>query len=172
MGILITTSRRTNQRTRRLAKELSWVIPFSVKINRGRMSLDDLKEFMFKEGFSRLIIITSKRGNPFKLLFLTPYHNMFEYNLQLYIEGVKLQLDAQLEKTIFSELEIEYVNGDIEIYNKLSSFIGKHLYDPSRDKGGTGKLVIDKTNSLTILKFTDLRGSVVYPVLKVYRKSI
>jgi len=170
MVILITTSRRTNQRVRRLAKELSWVIPFSLKINRGHMSLDDLRDYMYRRGYSRLLLITSRKGNPNQLIFLIPSIKKFDILMTLEIKSVKLQLDVG-RRTVINELEIEVRDGDVELCNNIKEFIGKSVYDPTRETGIPGKLVIEKADQeYTSLKFTDMNNHEVYPRLLVRRK--
>jgi len=166
MTILITTSRRTNQRTRRLAKELSWVIPFSIKINRGHMSLDDLRRLMYVKGFSKLIIITSRRGNPYIINFLYPSLKKFEYFLTLEIVGLKLQVDSKTH-TILNEMQLRYIGGDKRIFEKLKTFIGEYLYDPLRKNGIKGYLSIREGEGHTILQFENMDGEPIYPLLKV-----
>ena len=169
MAILITTSRRTNQRTRRFAKELSWVIPFSLKINRGHMGLDDLRDLMYRKGFSRLLIVYSREGNPSRILFLTPEMKRFNILMELEIKSLILQLDKGV-KSMVNELEIVYEEGDKEIYNILNEFIGNHIYDPTRIDGIHAKMILSSADSgYTMLRIVDGRGHELYPRLIVKR---
>lgn len=169
MAILITTSRRTNQRTRRFAKELSWVIPFSLKINRGHMGLDDLRDLMYRKGFSRLLIVYSRRGNPYKILFLTPEIKSFNILMELEIKSLILQLDKGV-RFVVSELEIVYEEGDREIYEILNEFIGNHIYDPTRIDGVYARMIISTTdNGYTVLRIIDRGKRELYPRLIVKR---
>jgi len=62
--ILVTTSRRPNRRIRSFVKDLVSVIPGSIRITRGHLSMKDLALDAANLGASRVIIVADRRGNP------------------------------------------------------------------------------------------------------------
>lgn len=69
--ILVTTTRHATPPVRRLAREIAWSLGFARKVNRGRMSLDELLLLARRVNASRIIIIgRGLYGNPGRLLFL------------------------------------------------------------------------------------------------------
>ena len=63
-GVLITTSRRPPPRTRSLVKDLIDVIPRSVRLTRGHMSMEELWVKARALGLERVMVVSSKHGNP------------------------------------------------------------------------------------------------------------
>jgi len=62
--VLVTTSHRPSQRVRSLAKELAAVLPGGVRVNRGKRSLQDLYYDARSVGASRVVVVTTRKGNP------------------------------------------------------------------------------------------------------------
>lgn len=90
--ILITTSRSPSQRTRTFIRDLSHVVPRSVRVNRGKKSLEDLRVEAARHGLSRVLVVTERKGNPGGLRFyeasvaaIAPIHP------QILLEGVTLR---------------------------------------------------------------------------------
>jgi len=133
------------------------------------MGLDDLRDLMYRKGFSRLVIVYSRKGNPNKILFLNPDVKKFNILMELEIKSLILQLDRRV-RFIVNELELVYNGGDKEIYDALTEFIGKYVYDPTRIDGIPAKMVLSPTDDeYTMLKFVDSRGRELYPRIIVRR---
>lgn len=62
--ILITTSRRPTTTTRRFVKSLSMILPASLKIARGKLTLDLLALQALDLGLKKILIVRNKKGNP------------------------------------------------------------------------------------------------------------
>jgi len=71
-GLLITTSRRTSNRVRSFARDLSSVIPGSERFNRGGMGITELASRIRQSGAQAAFIISIWRGNPGELIILSP----------------------------------------------------------------------------------------------------
>lgn len=69
LTILITTSRRPSRRTRSFLKELTSVLPASVRVSRGKMTLRDLQALMLSLKAMGAIIVYERRGNPSALAY-------------------------------------------------------------------------------------------------------
>lgn len=62
--IIVTTSHRPSQRLRSFAKDLATVLPYAIRINRGKSSLRDLYFDAYSVGALRVVIIGMWKGNP------------------------------------------------------------------------------------------------------------
>jgi len=161
MPVLVTTSRRPTRRSRRLAKELCRVVPYFRKINRGSMGYRDLREYMIKKGFSRLIIIENYRGNPGVLEFLVLDELFLRRIGKLIINSLSLQVDVKkeyvfnsLKKVVFKNVE-EPVMEVLKLY--FYSFYGS-------GEGEAGTLIIKKNDNLSF-NFYDHKGKKVLPYI-------
>jgi len=66
--IMLTTSRHPSQRTRTFCNELARLIPQCTRVNRGKMSLDNLAEKALENDIERILIVEEWHGNPGKIL--------------------------------------------------------------------------------------------------------
>lgn len=166
--VLITTSRRPTKRINRFAKELSWVFPNSMKINRGKRSLMDLTDFMIKRGYTRLLIIEGWKGNPKKLkFFLLLYGSLINY-MTLELLGLSLQIDKRMNKKLrILSIEDDGSLRGKEIKEHIVSYLESgYLIDPRRE-GTAGKMMIKSTNGILLIDFYDENGKSIHPKLKV-----
>ncbi len=62
--IIITTCRRPTRRLRSFVKDLAKVIPNSIRVNRGKMSLKDLIAYSRSLGARMIILVGLRHGNP------------------------------------------------------------------------------------------------------------
>ncbi len=84
--ILITTSRRTSNRVRTFARDLSSVLPGTERFNRGGMGLTELTSRIRQSNAQAALIISIWRGNPGELTVLSPQGD----------EILKLRLESAL----------------------------------------------------------------------------
>ncbi|NON62032.1 hypothetical protein, partial [Acidianus sp. RZ1] len=88
IDIVLTTSRYPSPRVRSFLKELNNVIPFSVKINRGKQNFESLIRSARKLGAKYLFLISSNKGNPEKIHIYELYSIEKVYEMK--IDGVSL----------------------------------------------------------------------------------
>lgn len=84
--LLITTSRRTSNRVRTFARDLSSVLPGTERFNRGGMGITELTSRIRQSGAQAALIISIWRGNPGELTVLSPQGD----------EILKLRLESAL----------------------------------------------------------------------------
>jgi len=148
----------------RLAKELSWIIPTSTKVNRGKKSLKDLWEYAVSKGYSKVIIIETWKGNPGKILFTEPSYKTLSILGEAYIAGVKLLVDQKnREKRIVSTLA---GGGDGELYRFLEAYLDLPLHD-ARRSGVEATLYVEKDDEHRII--VRHGEEELYPVIRVKR---
>ncbi len=99
--IALSSSRDPNLRIRQFLNELSIAIPNSVKINRGRMSLDQLVVKAMERNAKYIMYITVRRGNPIAIRFIEIDYENSTYRWLPYIiklVGVKLIVDMPIRR--------------------------------------------------------------------------
>lgn len=113
--ILITTTRRPSRRTRSFVRDLYHVIPASKRINRGKMSMEDLNELAIREGMDRVIVVGTKRGNPSFLAFYEPSPSYLKPLSILKLDGVSLRREVCDKRAPYARrLGIVYSHEDLE----------------------------------------------------------
>jgi rRNA maturation protein Rpf1 len=90
--VILTTSRRPNRRIRAFVKDLADVIPNSIRLTRGHLTMKDLWYEAVSQGAKRVIIVADKRGNPGIIRVYTPAEEQEELvNIVSFIvKGVSL----------------------------------------------------------------------------------
>lgn len=96
--MVITTSRRTSRKTRAFIRDLSHVIPGSKRVNRGKKSVEDLRNLALAEGLRRVLIVETLRGNPSILRFLSALPTGLEYLPVLVMRGVSLRRELSSKR--------------------------------------------------------------------------
>lgn len=90
--ILITTSRNPTQMIRTFCNDLSFTIPNSVKINRGKSSLDSIAEKALECEAEKVIISDRWKGDLGKIqLFEVGNNGLFQFYPLIYVTKVKLR---------------------------------------------------------------------------------
>ncbi|MCD6155325.1 MAG: hypothetical protein J7J22_06135 [Candidatus Verstraetearchaeota archaeon] len=89
--ILLTTSRRPTRRTRSFLKDLAGAVPFSFKINRGKMNYDDIYLKALEVKAEKVAIVSVFKGNPGAISFydVSP-EGLIMIPPKIIISGVKL----------------------------------------------------------------------------------
>ena len=164
MPLLITTSRRPSRRTRTLAKELNRVIPGSMKINRGKLNLSKLREYMIRKGLNKLLIIETRKGNPSILQFLSLSKKKFTRNLIFKINSLIMQIDKN-QKIYFTHTSGIKADGiDQVLLNVFQYFFsGVELISEEIRKGF---IEIKYKDDQIVIGFTDQKGKRVYPLIR------
>ncbi len=99
--LIVTSSRHVNARVRSLVKELARVIPGAIKLNRGKLSIEELFSLAKGLGAKRVVIVCrGLMGNPGRIIFLdTSEEEVSFYPLILRILGVKLAREHGVKAT-------------------------------------------------------------------------
>jgi len=104
LTILITTSRKPSPRLRSFVKDLTSVIPNTLKLNRGKKTLEDLLYDAIELNADRLIIVGEKKGNPGSIkVYLVNRDEEKLRELAYYsIKGVKLSRENPYATRIYN----------------------------------------------------------------------
>lgn len=164
MPLLITTSRRPSRRTRTFAKELNMVLPGSIRLNRGKASLYEIKNTMIKKGLNKLLIIDTRKGNPSRINFLTLSLEGFNKNMVIHIEGLILQMDKKQKIKLVDILDIEMKNIP-DKYKKTLNYFFK-LPPIYVGEGIKGYIDVRFDNEELIWSFLSHKGTRIYPLIR------
>ena len=160
-SILLTTSRRPAKNTRTFCRDLSNIFPNVVRINRGKLSLDEVAEKALELNIEKAIIIGKWRGRPGKIQFF----RISEKGLDavpplIYVKTVKLRRDLAenlRERRIKSVAIMASKRGSLELQrleNVLSEFFSisvlslKQIYN--REFDATMQILSDSSNHMII----------------------
>jgi len=120
LAILITTSHKPSPRLRSFVKDLASVIPRSLKLNRGKKTLEDLLYDAIELNADRLIIVGEKKGNPGSIrVYLVDREEEKLRELAFYsIKGVKLSRENPYATRIYNPtilmIDSSNVKSDVE----------------------------------------------------------
>jgi len=90
--ILLTTSRNPTPKIRSFCNDLTKVIPNVVRVNRGKMSIEEVAEKTLEQGADRAFIVDRWQGGPGKIeFFYIDTSGLFPVPLTLYVAGIRLQ---------------------------------------------------------------------------------
>jgi len=90
--ILLTTSRQPTQRIRTLANDLVSVIPNSIRVNRGKQSLDGVAEKALELGADKVVILDRWKGDLGRIQFFQIDKSGFsQMPPTVYVRSVKLR---------------------------------------------------------------------------------
>lgn len=91
--IVITSSRDTSSRTRSFLNYLEYIFPYSVKVNRGKRSIDDVFKIASLLGGELLLLVNVLKGNPSSLEVYDVITGEKLYNFS--IKGLRLRSDYE-----------------------------------------------------------------------------
>jgi len=142
MSLIITTSREPSRRTRSFVKDLITTIPNTVRVNRGKSTLSDLRNVMISHRARGVLIIYERRGNPSALTYFTDVNGKLTRVLLLKITSIKLsreisgyQKPVNVSRLVINEDEVpnglpsEVANAFVTIFNTQLVSGGVKYYD-------------------------------------------
>lgn len=98
-NIIITTSRRPNRRIRSFIKDLELVIPRSIRLTRGHLSMKDLYFEALIMNADRVIIVSDRRGNPGIIRIYKPENEELVNIVSFIVKGVSLSRERKVPQT-------------------------------------------------------------------------
>jgi len=124
--ILLTTSRNPTPKIRTFCNDLTRVIPKIVRVNRGKMSLDEIAEKALEQGADKVIIIDRWEGGPGKIqFFCIGESGLVRFPPILYVVGIRLQREFALTrlKPVHSLAITSTVDNSMQLADSLSKFL-------------------------------------------------
>ncbi|MDP8003330.1 MAG: Brix domain-containing protein [Caldisphaera sp.] len=137
--IILTTGRRPSQRTRTFIKELNSVLPNTLKVTRGHLSLEDLNSLSLEYKIKEIILVSDYRGNPGRFIIFSSSYNSKKPELvsEVLIKGLSLRKELGLHfnkkvigSAIYSNKE-DNIRGILDIISNIFRItIIYHRYIP------------------------------------------
>lgn len=141
--ILLTTSRHPSQRTRTFCNELARLIPKCIRVNRGKMSLDNLAEKALENNIARVLIIEEWHGNPGKMaLFKVLESGLSWFPPKMIIRSLTLQREIKRSQVKTTKVYgiLESSEGAMSDVSKLTSVLSDFLQLPKLSHKDVGCL--------------------------------
>lgn len=112
MRVLITTSRKPSRRTRSFIKELNLVIPGSIRVVRGKMTLHDLHGLTLSLKARGVMIVYERKGNPSAIVYYEGTNEGLRKALLVKLRSVKLRREiGNAQKPLnISQIVVEHVD--------------------------------------------------------------
>jgi U3 small nucleolar ribonucleoprotein protein IMP4 len=172
--IVITTSRRPSPRTRSFVKDLSSILPSSVRISRGHKSLVELAVETTKLGAKYILLVTEKSGNPRGLIIygveeMGHYRAVSKRLAILLIKGVKLSRENPESSKAYgvSSIFIDYSKCFSDDCFYIADLLVKILGDMVSEKGDLRILLGE--NKYISIQALNIHGKPVGPLVLVER---
>jgi rRNA maturation protein Rpf1 len=130
--ILFTTSRRPTNRIRTFCRDLAYSIPNTLRINRGKLSLNALAEKALELGANRIIIIDRWKGGPGKIELFQIREGLQQVSPLIYVKGVKLRREFDTKVKRVQAYAIVICNEDDGELQKISGAISEFIQLPQK----------------------------------------
>ncbi len=122
---MITMSRRPTRLIRTFCNELAATLPGAVRVNRGKMSMEDIAEKAWELGADRVILVSRWKGNPGKLcLYRVGDEGLEPFPPLIYIYGIKLRRDMGVKLGKVDSLAVCAVPERTRLGKALAEFLG------------------------------------------------
>lgn len=146
--ILITSSHRPSRRVRSFINDLAKTLPKAVRINRGKKSLEDLKDLARLAGYKVILIVSTWKANPGRIDVYLREDDMFKKAGSLYISSTKLSREQRTPNCFFRSPHIvpgecvsETCRNLIDILNSILKILNSN--NKPNDKSLDEKIYID-----------------------------
>jgi rRNA maturation protein Rpf1 len=128
--ILITTSRRPTPKMRTLCNDLARVLSNALRLNRGKLSLQGLKELALSRGGDRFIVVERRKGGPGLLRFYqySP-GGVWQVPLTVSLGGVTTQDDLGRRTRLHCEA-VTVANGPNGLLDGIAAALSRFLRVP------------------------------------------
>lgn len=176
---LVTTTRRSNPRTRSLAKELASSLPQALKINRGKTRLTELIEHAKSLGATNVVIVgRGLQGNPGRIgiINLGSGYGSPPF-LILKLKGVRLARELGVRPRPPTNIAVVALNQtlSLELGHELAVALNLPLLEGLEAVGSAYESVIlveALTSGLQVVRFVSPNGAPRGPRLLVERYSL
>ncbi len=173
--LLLTTSRRPSYRTRSFIKDLEDVLPYTIRVHRGKKTLYYLAFEAKRYGAKYIWIVGERKGNPSRIEVyrVGPFtaSHLIDREYSILLRGVKLSREKQVA---YKAYNVEKLGVDINNCSTDNCYkLGDLFIEVFRDILETWKpdlwIVLNEDNREGIeVAFRTPTGKEVGPSLKVY----
>jgi U3 small nucleolar ribonucleoprotein protein IMP4 len=167
INIIFTSSRDPPLRVRRFLNELVRVIPGSLKINRGRQSLDEIFKKALEYNARYLVIFRIVKGNPAELKVIDLYNNYVKYIFN--IKGVTLLSDKKIKIKFGNDIEKGCIrlNKNHTLHDKCKEVINMLIdFGINNIENCEYYAEITQLNNICEVSFKDLYSEIIGPIIR------
>jgi len=165
--LVVATSLRPAPPTRTLSKELSWILPRTIRLNRGGQSIREVASAAFSAGAKQLLILSTARGNPsiLEAYALSEGVGKLEPSYRGAIEGYTLLRDSTLSgrprkpsAVLLHDSVDEILRDQVQLFfSSLEMLVESYRSDSSYVSPGRTWISVEQTDPQT-LAFTLQEG--------------
>ena len=138
---MITMSRRPTRLIRTFCNELAATLPEAVRVNRGKMSFEDIAEKAWELGADRVILVSRWKGNPGKIcLFKLGEEGLQPFPPLIYIYGIKLRRSMGVRLGRVGSLGVEARPGRERLGRALADFLNAPFLSSEEVEEARGEL--------------------------------
>jgi len=167
IDVILTSSRDASKRTRRFLRELSYVIPNSIRVNRGRTPLSEVFNRARSLNASKVVLVATIKGNPSLILVFGTDKRLLH---ALRIKGFTLSYDLGGKDNI-ADLTNAYARGatfcikesDCPFVAELLINLNYSLMDEC-DVYSFAK----REDNICVLTFRNREGKLIPPIIRFY----
>ena len=139
--IMITMSRRPTRLIRTFCNELAATLPGAIRVNRGKMSVEDIAEKAWEIGADRVILVSRWKGNPGKIcLFKLGEEGLQPFPPLIYIYGIKLRRSMGVRLGKVRSLGVEAEPGRERLGRALADFFHVPFLSSEGEEKAKGEL--------------------------------
>ena len=140
---MITMSRRPTRLIRTFCNELAATLPGAVRVNRGKMSFEDIAEKAWELGADRVILVSRWKGNPGKIcLFRLGEEGLQPFPPLIYIYGIKLRRAMGVRLGKVRSIGVVADPGRTRLGRALADFLDAPFLGRGEARGAQGDLDI------------------------------
>lgn len=121
---LLSSSHKPPRRVRTFLNELEFILPQSIRINRGRMNLRQLFNEANKRLCDRVLLVFNYKGNPDRVIGYEKISNRFEWSFQWNLQQVKLKFELNTKKLSYPPRKwmLVFSGSHLEVENHFKHF--------------------------------------------------
>jgi U3 small nucleolar ribonucleoprotein protein IMP4 len=160
--VIVTSSREPSRRTRSFLKDIEALAPWIIRVNRGKMTFQELVVIGIEEKAETLLLVGERRGNP-SIIRIYDLTNLDEENNPLhaytfFLKGIVLSREMRTQHS-----ELEPKNIILEARPAIDE-TERELILGLYKMFGTSNVVYDKTRIHEALRIVVSRGRGYYKV--------
>lgn len=127
---------------------MAYSIPNTLRINRGKLSLNALAEKALELGANRIVIIDRWKGGPGKIELFQIREGLHQVSPLIYLKGVKLRREFDTKVKRVQAYAIVICNGGNGELRKISGAISEFIQLPQKRENDLKKLKFRKRRTI------------------------
>ena len=168
---VVTSSHRPSQRTRSFIKDLASTFKGFTRINRGKMTLGELAQYMFTYNIGYALIVNAYRGNPGSIdVYVLDESSMDLVKVaRLWISGVRLSREGRVDQCMFGRVAVDPSRCFKDQCFRLADLLAR-ITSGSIDVGysrSTGRITVMDREKQIYIKFMKENGEECGPFIKI-----